>query len=571
MRVRTVLLALTLLALPVPTAAEAAVPGPGVLAYDGPGGIYTAARDGTGAVRRIVNGGNPLVSPDGRRLVYTGPGGALWLANTDGTGQSVLANGVRATAWSPDGTRLVGDLPYPRGLAIVTVATRQVAAVPGSATEHSAVWSPDGTLIASRLGPSFQDTDQVLRRPDGSGRSVRPRFPTGPWSRDGRTMLWSGPEGEVYGVDTITGALDTSAPTVPSWVITEGYSWGEDGVYSSYLVTFPFDPEPRPAESHLVLTDGREIANALNPSYGGGTFPADTDGPPPAVAGLTATATPSAVHLSWQPGPTTDYAGVEVRYALGATPPATVAAGLDGGRLLTTSRDLGALPPDRQVAVSVFSRDWTGHVGTPATAVLTTPHLTATTLTAHATPQDLVYGGRTTIAGTVARAYDGAPTGGVTLTVANRVYGSTGAFTTRGTVLTGPDGTFAFAQAPGIGYEYRIGYAGDADRAATSGTATVRVARRVVNTVDHATARAGTAVHLTGSAAPPLVAGKTYLQVLCGDHPCTLGPHNTDATGRVVYTITAPARGTAKRYRVLVPGTAGYLDGAGPWVTITGT
>jgi hypothetical protein len=579
MRSRTGLLVLVGLCgvLMVPaTGVQAATVAPGLLAYEKTdGSIVTARSDGSGAVRRIVGAAMPLVSPDGRRIAFQrecAPGHtALWVASADGSGQRLLVRDVTGSSWSPDGQRLAGR--NGTSVVLVTVATGAVTAVPGSAGDYGPQWSPDGTLVAAWSGGTYQHPGQALFRPDGSSRVVRPDMPTGPWSPDGTRYLFVDPPGGgLLAVNVLTGVRESMLFLRESYDYP-GAAWGPSG--GAYLGVNSWVPYlPGSVDIYLVGSsdqpDQKVAANAMFPSFGGTPRPADTNGPPPAVSGLAAATSPSTVHLSWQPAGVSDYAGVEVRYALGHAAPATLQDGLDGGRLLTPTRDLGPLPPDRWIAVSVFSRDWYGNVGGRATVVVRTPHQTQSVLTAHAAPRDLVYGGRSVISGTLTRAFDAAPIADAPLTVSTRTYGTDGPFTLRGTVRTGPDGAYSFMQIPAIGYDYQIGYAGDARRAGATATTTIRVARRVTDTLDRSSASAGTPVHLTAATRPALVDGKTYLQVWCGDHPCTLGPHNTDARGIVVYTVPAPARGTAKRYRVLVPGVGGYIDGYGGWVTITG-
>ena len=253
-----------------------------------------------------------------------------------------------------------------------------------------------------------------------------------------------------------------------------------------------------------------DVDNALSSSIGGLTVD-DVNGAPPAVTDPAASVSPSFVHVSWaSPASTPDFAGVEVRYALGSTPPATVTDGLDGGRLLTTSRDLGPLPPDQDVAISVFSRDWSGHVGPAATTVATTPHTSTSTLTATASPGDIVYGHSSTIGATLTRAYDHAPLSNMPVTVATRPWKTTGPFVDRTTILTDAAGKLSYLQIPGISYDYELRYAGDADYAATTATTRIRVAHRVTDKLDHASAPAGTYAHLTATVAPSYPDGKTY-------------------------------------------------------------
>ncbi len=74
------------------------------------GDIYIMNANGSG-LRRLTNGFEPTLSPDGRQVAFTRwdePRG-LWLINTDGTGEHLLfgANRPRSATWSPDGSAIV--------------------------------------------------------------------------------------------------------------------------------------------------------------------------------------------------------------------------------------------------------------------------------------------------------------------------------------------------------------------------------------------------------------------------------------------------------------------------------
>ena len=154
------------------------------------------------------------------------------------------------------------------------------------------------------------------------------------------------------------------------------------------------------------------IQDASDPTFGGIPRPVDSNGPPPAVSGLHATAgVANAAALAWTPpAGTPDFAGVELRYNLGATAPTSVTDGRDGGRLLSPSGTITGLPAGQQVVVSVFSRDWSGHVGPPMSILLTTPAYDGSTLTARGTPFDFAYGTRSTVSGQLTDTQTGAGT-----------------------------------------------------------------------------------------------------------------------------------------------------------------
>ena len=586
--------ALTVILLLVGSSVVAAVPAAGapapltpVLAYakyrapaSGASDIYTAHLDGSSPVKRFLNASNPILSPDGTKIAYTTGGTTLWAASLDGTAANQLAtfsNYVGSYSWSPDDVHLVvaasADV-----LRIVNASTKAVTTIPNSAGEFNPQWSPDGTLIASD-----SQAGQVLRRPDGASKVVRPGVMTGPWSPDGTEMIGLDLPGTLKKMDVLSGASQIVVGLRES-IGYVGLTWASanlltPGTFAYIGVDYDVPYAPRQysisaLEGELgkpMFDNGRLIvANALYPSIGGLT-PGDVNGTPAAVTDLAATVAPSFVHASWAaPASTPDFAGVEVRYALGSTPPATVTDGLDGGRLLTASRDLGPLPPDQDVAISVFSRDWSGHVGPAVTTVVTTPHASATTLAAHASPFDIVYGQRSTISATLTRTYDGAPIADAAVTVASRHTNTTDPFVDRVTIHTDATGKLAFLQIPGIGYDYRLSYGGNSDNAAATATTRIRVARHVAEKLDHTSAPAGSYVHLTATVAPSYPNGKTYLQKYT-TRAVTLGPHNTNAASSVRYTIKAPAKGTKMKYRVIVPGSGSYISGYGAWLTITGT
>ncbi len=80
------------------------------------GGIYVVNPDGSG-LRRLTNGIDPALSPDGRWVAFTrwdgsadGVSGSVWIVGVDGTGERRVLDGVRqpkSPAWSPNGTRIL--------------------------------------------------------------------------------------------------------------------------------------------------------------------------------------------------------------------------------------------------------------------------------------------------------------------------------------------------------------------------------------------------------------------------------------------------------------------------------
>jgi uncharacterized protein YgiM (DUF1202 family) len=98
-------------ALPAPAGAPT-----GTLALQmGSGGdIMLIAADGSG-LRRLTDGIDPMLSPDGAQVAFTrweygGESSALWVINTDGSGERAVLGEMRKAKgpdWSPDGKRII--------------------------------------------------------------------------------------------------------------------------------------------------------------------------------------------------------------------------------------------------------------------------------------------------------------------------------------------------------------------------------------------------------------------------------------------------------------------------------
>ena len=563
-----------------PAKGRAPVP---VIAFANGGSIYTADADGSHQVKRVIDAGTPIASPDGTRLAFA-RGAAWWVANIDGSGQTVVANsGFTASAWSPDNTGLVGTLAG--GLGIETVVTKKIVAIPDSQGESLPRWTVDGTLIVSQMADS--PLKEVLRRPDGSSRTVHyanaddPQNVhgsiNGPFSPDGRFAMTTDKDttGSGYPISCFADAMDTisltdhqlgrrysvnggeTQCTVPAWDYLRMQDVPLSGGSGS--------PGPvkwiRPIEDTVVPLP----AGAVGLSAGGYAVPADTNGPPPAVPGLTAPTEPSYVDVFWQPpANTVDFAGVQVRYSLSGPAPSSVTAGLDGGRYLNAPVRLGPFAPGQHVSVSVFSLDWTKHVGPAATTTATLPAQAATQISVKVSPFDMLVGTTSTAMGSVTRVYDGAEVPNPALMLA-RMPINGGEYVQLGAVKADAQGHFTFKQAPGNSYYYRVSSAETPAYAATSGQTRIRVWRKAIQTVT-----AGTRYTLTVSTSPPDVHGKTYLEELVGGAVKVLGPHNTDAAGNVTYSVAKPPKSTSATYRVHIVGTYAFIDTWTSWATVKG-
>ena len=142
-------------------------------------------------VRDFFRGGGPMISPDGKQVLYTRWyvdkmndrwKSALWLMNADGTKNRWLLDGTTAR-WSPDGTRIAWIAQgEPSGAQIFVRymdaegATTQVTRVehgPGSLS-----WSPDGKWLAfTMLVPeSGSLNSSVPGKPAGASWVAEPKI-----------------------------------------------------------------------------------------------------------------------------------------------------------------------------------------------------------------------------------------------------------------------------------------------------------------------------------------------------------------------------------------------------------
>jgi TolB protein len=137
--------------------------------HDARAEIASVKPDG-GDMRILGPGHDPVFSPDGKQIAYTGeaPGGVtVFVMDGDGSRRRQVVKEANAWGavfpdWSPDGKRLVYAFKVGEGLELFTVAAdgeavpKQLTRLGGVSTP--AAWSPDGAWI------SFRHTDEAYWR-----------------------------------------------------------------------------------------------------------------------------------------------------------------------------------------------------------------------------------------------------------------------------------------------------------------------------------------------------------------------------------------------------------------------
>jgi hypothetical protein len=281
---RFVLLALALALVLVAAGRLARAAGPGRIAVERGGQVYTLAFDGSdpqpvgsgtepvwsvdgklayvrsGSIivdgRAVARGAHPAFSPDGSRLAWIGSG-EVWAAAPDGTAAHALTAGAgpkTAAAWSPDGSRLaylgLG------GLAVIPAAGGAPRVLAPAQGVVPPAWFPDGTRLA------YADDGLLYAvAADGGGRvellgarwetrvTAPPRI-----SPDGRTVVFSTRRG-VYAVRAdgadlrrltlLPGAEPVFAPGAATIVFSRGGGLWQ--MNASGTCERPFAPYARPA------------------------------------------------------------------------------------------------------------------------------------------------------------------------------------------------------------------------------------------------------------------------------------------------------------------------------------
>ena len=244
-----------------------------------PGRLFVASADGTHLAAVTPE---PIVgietfgfSPDGREILWVGPGAnlALFIAKADGSGIRTLETGLPTSeaTWRPDGAEILfrGDAGGPAdGLYAVDVHSGAIRTVvrstAGSHLTH-AMWSPDGSRIAYYIwvesGTGMPQTHIV--KADGTGDRMSPMPSDAVWeaplawsnegsrlvSRRGYSLDFNDVRTVVVPADGSSLGVETDAPGAIDGGCCTSWEWAPD---DSTILGNPQDASGVPT-SQLLL------------------------------------------------------------------------------------------------------------------------------------------------------------------------------------------------------------------------------------------------------------------------------------------------------------------------------
>ncbi len=212
--------------------------------------------------------GNPVWSPDGKRVVYFSSQGTTWqltVRDTSGTGKAEVLfeskSQIRPSDWSPDGrfiiyTSLSGETAW--DISLYSFADGKARTVIGERhSERFGRLSPDGSWIAYNSNESGEEQVYIQAFPEERGRwmvsTQGGSYPV--WSRDGSELFFVSSDNRLMAVDVAAGDAFVAGTPEPLFPISLKGSQGS-----------PFDVSPdgqRILLNALALTDTSNLGATL--------------------------------------------------------------------------------------------------------------------------------------------------------------------------------------------------------------------------------------------------------------------------------------------------------------------
>ena len=165
--------------------------------------IFSYSSPGS-SLRKITQGVDPALSPDGGMVVFCGfpPGqihSQLMIVKSDGGGQKQLTNmegSPCAPAWSPDGKKIAFHAATNRG-QVVMVLDFAAKTITPIAIGSLPRWSPDGKRLLFLRKPEMHDARASIWTADSDGKNARflvdsfSPVPAADWSGDGQFIIYT--------------------------------------------------------------------------------------------------------------------------------------------------------------------------------------------------------------------------------------------------------------------------------------------------------------------------------------------------------------------------------------------
>jgi Tol biopolymer transport system component/DNA-binding winged helix-turn-helix (wHTH) protein len=202
--------------------------------------LWKANRDGSKPIQLSappMSAANPRWSPDGSKILFydvqAHDADTIYLVSSQGgSPQRLLPDypgNQREPGWSADGGKIVFQATGVEGredsLAVLDLATRQVAPIPGSIGFWSPRWSPDGKSIAAFSAHGLKELDVATQR--WSSLTGSEPMDYNAWSSDSKYIyflrLANGDRG-VYRIRA-TGGKEERVVDLKDWHITGYYSF----------------------------------------------------------------------------------------------------------------------------------------------------------------------------------------------------------------------------------------------------------------------------------------------------------------------------------------------------------